>query len=366
MDPMENASRLRRKKKSILYRWLISYGIILTLTVALSGGIFLALENDLSQEIERTNQMRLSIVQKELDSRLELQKKLLMQVASSPELAELTRESGLTRARRASLVRKLTEQYLFFHESCPLFKVRGASDKDVMHDVLFAMDFEQWTAFMEEKHRGEFVLMEMQEKGSGSPQLPDVAYAYSYPMNPTAKPRATVLVVMSDGLLGEKLEALCTDGSSISVENEEGGDRILHRRNRWGRGPGGLRHLLRGDRLAVRHPHPEKSLLEKRLPGPDGVLSGSGGDAGRGDCHQRLDGPEKLLPHGQADQADRRPEPPENPGRRNRIRLPPEHPDQRPPGKEHQPGPGGAADGPAAEALPFPVRRGRAPRLFSQ
>ena len=224
MDPMENASRLRRKKKSILYRWLISYGIILALTVALSGGIFLALENDLSQEIERTNQMRLSIVQKELDSRLELQKKLLMQVASSPELAELTRESGLTRARRASLVRKLTEQYrsmrashsnvkeIFVYlsaaDSC--LSTRGAADKEIMHDVLFTMEFDQWTAFMEEKHRGEFVLMEMVEKGSDSPRVPDVAYACSYPMSPAARPRATVLVVMSDGLLGEKLEALCT------------------------------------------------------------------------------------------------------------------------------------------------------------
>lgn len=183
---MENASRLRRKKKSILYRWLISYGIILTLTVALSGGIFLALENDLSQEIERTNQMRLSIVQKELDSRLELQKKLLMQVASSPELAELTRESGLTRAQRASLVRKLTEQYrsmrashsnvkeIFVYlsaaDSC--LSTRGAADKEIMHDVLFTMEFDQWTAFMEEKHRGEFVLMEMVEKGSDSPGSP--------------------------------------------------------------------------------------------------------------------------------------------------------------------------------------------------
>ena len=236
MDPMENASRLRRKKKSILYRWLISYGIILALTVALSGGIFLALENDLSQEIERTNQMRLSIVQKELDSRLELQKKLLMQVASSPELAELTRESGLTRARRASLVRKLTEQYrsmrashsnvkeIFVYlsaaDSC--LSTRGAADKEIMHDVLFTMEFDQWTAFMEEKHRGEFVLMEMVEKGSDSPRVPDVAYACSYPMSPAARPRATVLVVMSDGLLGEKLEALCADGSSISVETGEG------------------------------------------------------------------------------------------------------------------------------------------------
>ena len=93
-------------KNSVTFRWLISYIAILALTVLLGSIVFMALEQDLGAEISATNQMRLRLVEKELDSNLELQKKIYIQIANFPEMEELTGARKLSKEKQASVANK--------------------------------------------------------------------------------------------------------------------------------------------------------------------------------------------------------------------------------------------------------------------
>ena len=79
------------KKNSVTFRWLVSYVAIIILTVALGSVVFIALEQDLGEEISAANQMRLHLIEKELDSNLELQKKIYIQIANFPDKKYLGR-----------------------------------------------------------------------------------------------------------------------------------------------------------------------------------------------------------------------------------------------------------------------------------
>lgn len=225
-------------KNSVTFRWLISYIAILALTVLLGSIVFMALEQDLGAEISATNQMRLRLVEKELDSNLELQKKIYIQIANFPEMEELTGARKLSREKQASVANKIYRQchsilvsnksiseiFIYFNDIDIAVSSFGVSNTDILHNAVFSDEYEKVKDDVRRKFTGEFNCVYTDYENKGKSQL-NIAYVHSYPMAVSAPPKATVIVMTNESYFSEKASELCSDGSRISLR--DGGDNVI-------------------------------------------------------------------------------------------------------------------------------------------
>ena len=222
------------KKNSVTFRWLVSYVAIIILTVALGSVVFIALEQDLGEEISAANQMRLHLIEKELDSNLELQKKIYIQIANFPEMEELTGARKLSREKQSSVANKIYKQchsilvsnksiseiFIYFNDLDIAVSSFGVSDTEILHNTVFQEPYAEVKDKVKQKYTGTFQTL-YTDYGNQDKTSLNIAYTHSYPMAVSSPPKATVLVMANESYFAEKALALCSNESRISLRDEK-------------------------------------------------------------------------------------------------------------------------------------------------
>lgn len=220
------------KKNSVAFRWLASYMIILIVTVMMSGFLFFALEQDLSDEITVSNDMLLDLIGNELDGNLELQKKIYIQIANLPEMEEITGARKLSREYQAQTAYKIFKQchsilvsnksikeiIIYFNGLDIAVSSFGVADKEVLHNSVFATDYKSSAEQIRQKYNGDFKVAYTDYEDSAT-EL-NMVYIHSYPMAVSSEPKATVMVLTDESYFTDKAVELCAGESRISLKDE--------------------------------------------------------------------------------------------------------------------------------------------------
>ena len=203
---MKNNNKIL-KRKSVLFTWMISYIIILTLPIIISIIMYMRVEEIVKDGINRENNFYLTQIQQQTDNIVDEVKKFSMDIAfdyniqdvinykpvyTGKEQYEIYKCANMLKTFKGNSLH-IEDAYIFLNNSNMVLDDTGVSGMKEFFDVKYGAEvsyFNKWTEILKNSHKGDFV--KLKEAGN------KIFYMLSLPVIRNDEATANLVISIDD------------------------------------------------------------------------------------------------------------------------------------------------------------------------
>ncbi|OCT14846.1 AraC family transcriptional regulator [Paenibacillus pectinilyticus] len=226
---------LWKKRKSIIFTWLISYSAVLFIPMIMSLIIYSQSSEALKSEIHRANDSLLKQVRYSIDTQIDLMKRLNMEISWNTTLQTLmysTKPASEAQFLAFQLVKELRtyqtsyatidEFYVTWDQESSVLRPGNVRDKRTAFETIHntgTLRYEQWLDTMNNAPNNEFVLLPHVD--AASPQS-SIAHITHLPKDLNGKQAGTVVVMADMQRFQKAMESISLfNGGQILILNHD-------------------------------------------------------------------------------------------------------------------------------------------------
>jgi len=243
------------KMRQVFIVWLLSYIIVLLVSVSISFGIYIETVRIIEQEISRANLSMLEQVKQALDSRLKDVDRLAMQIAFNSRILTAIRVYGYFRPQdRFNLYKAIeelrhykassgfvTDLYVYLHGTDTVITPNTHSSSRLFFDFTYGgtkISHEEWKNIMLTSHRNNYLVVGEEE--SEFHPLSSIINVQSIPIDSIRNPQGTIVISINEAKIRDVIKSIgWIDQGSVFIINNR--NEIIATSNK-GEIPGFLEH----------------------------------------------------------------------------------------------------------------------------
>ncbi|OMF30048.1 AraC family transcriptional regulator [Paenibacillus sp. FSL H8-0548] len=230
-----NFNDLWKKRKSIIFTWLLSYSAVLFVPMIISLIVYSQSSDTLKSEIHRANDSMLRQVKYTIDTQIDLMKRLNMEITWNSKLQNLmysTISAGEAQFTAYQLVKEfrmyqtsyasIDEFYVTWNQESAVLRSGNVRDMETafktIHDT-GTMSYEQWLDQIRHSKNNRFLLLPHLD--SVKPQT-GIAYLTHLPKDLNGEETGTVVVMADIGRFQQAIESISGfSGGQVLILNED-------------------------------------------------------------------------------------------------------------------------------------------------
>jgi len=226
---------LWRKRKSIVFTWLISYSAVLIVPMLMSMIVYLQSSDALKSEIHRANDALLKQVRYSIDTQIDLMKRLNMEITWNDKLQTLmysVKQPSDAQFLAYQLVKEfrmyqtsyatIDEFYVTWDQGAAVLRPGNVRGKETAFDTLHhtgAIRYEQWLDLVQNSPNNAFVRMPHVDGGSSKTSI---AYITHLPKDLNGKQAGTVVVMVDLERFQKAMEGISlANGGNLLILNKD-------------------------------------------------------------------------------------------------------------------------------------------------
>ncbi|WP_246120457.1 helix-turn-helix domain-containing protein [Cohnella terricola] len=212
---------LWRKRKSVLFTWIVSYSVVLFVPWAISLIIYSQSSDALRSEIHRANDSLLKQARYTIDTQIDLMKRLNTEITWNTKLQNLmysTKTSGDAQYTAYQLVKELLtyqtsyasidEFYVIWEQEGGVLRSGNVRGKEIAYNTIHAtgeISYDQWIGTLRNTPSNSFLLLP--HKDALAPKT-SIAYLTHLPKDLNGRETGTVVVMADLSRFQEAIESI--------------------------------------------------------------------------------------------------------------------------------------------------------------
>lgn len=225
-------------KKSVLFRWIVSYLLLIIFIISFLAIVFKTVEREIISEIEYANEMQIDMVLKTMEPEIEELKLVYSNLMRNIELNNLVNAKLYKKSDTAKNVKSVCnymasavfgkngvdEVFVYQQNNDMILSAHGYADAATTYDAIWGRgSYDKLEDVVRSQKYGRFVLL----GNIGEKKQEYIGYLQTIPINvKNGNPKAVVLTMLDSKKLSDRIKEIVKDNAEITI-TDNFGDKLL-------------------------------------------------------------------------------------------------------------------------------------------